>query len=171
MKSAERKSLALRPQHIQHSEMNYSADSDLNEYQPYVFEHGINDFTLYHAKAALDIQRDVKALWLPLQRTLIDPARTGRNLLATDSTLFDADNLNPDQWVKASVFRVLSAYVLPRLGASVGGQGFLAMLVFYEKAYGKELQSVFDEGVEYKISGVFQKIFVMPLAARLRQIR
>ena len=26
--------------------------------------------------------------------------------------------------MKASVYRVLSAYVLPRLGASVGGQGF-----------------------------------------------
>ena len=83
--------------------MSYSADSDLNEYQPYVFEHGINEFGIYHAKAALDIQRDVKALWLPLQRTLVDPARTGRNLLATDSTLFNADNLNPEQWVKASV--------------------------------------------------------------------
>ena len=151
--------------------MSYSADSDLMEYQPYVFEHGISEFALYHTKAALDIQRDVKALWLPLQRTLIDPARTGMNRLATDSTLFDADNLNPEQWVKASVYRVLFAYILPRLSASVGGQGFLGMLGFYEKAYGKEMQSVFDDGLEYKVNSVYQKIFVMPLAARSRQMR
>ena len=168
---AESKNLALIPQHSERNEMAYSADSDLMEYQPYVFEHGINEFGIYHDKAALDIQRDVKALWLPLQRRLIDPARTGMILLATDSTLFDADNLNGEQWVKASVYRVLCEYILPRLGASVGGQGFLVMMTYYERVYRKELQSVFDEGVEYKISGVFQKIFVMPLAARSRLIR
>jgi len=151
--------------------MSYSADSDLMEYQPYVFEHGINEFGIYHSKAALDIQRDVKALWLPLQRTLVDPARTGMNLLATDATLFNADNLNPVQWVKASVYRVLGEYILPRLGASVGGQGFIVMLTYYQNAYRKELQAVFDDGLEYKVNSVYQKIFVMPLAARSRQIR
>lgn len=151
--------------------MSYSADIDLNEYQPYVFEHGINDFTLYHAKAALDIQRDVKALWLPLQRTLIDPARTGMSKVASDSTLFDPLKLNASQWVKASVYRVLGEYILPRLGASIGGQGFIVMMTYYEKAYRKELQAVFDDGVEYKINDVYQKIFVMPLAARSRLIR
>jgi len=141
------------------------------EYQPYVFEHGVGEFTGYHVKAAADIVRDIKALWLPLQRRLVDPARTGMNLLATDSTLFDGDNLNAEQWVKASVYRVLGEYILPRLSASIGGQGFVEMLAFYDRAYSKELQSVFDDGVEYMIDGVYQKIFVMPLAARSRLIR
>jgi len=151
--------------------MAYSTDSDLMEYQPYVFEHGISEFSDYHDKAEADIQRDIKTLWLPLQNRLTDPARRGLNLLATDSTLFDPDNLKPSQWVKASVYRVLAEYVLPRLAASVGGQGFLGMLAYYQRAYQKELQSVFDDGVEYLISSVYQKIFVMPLAARSRLIR
>ena len=151
--------------------MAYSTDSDLMEYQPYVFEHGISDFSIYHEKAAFDIQRDIKALWMPLQNTLTDPARRGMSRTASDVTLFDAAKLNNAQWIRASVYRVLGWYVLPRLAASVGGQGFLGMLAFYERAYTKELQSVFDEGVEYLINSVYQKIFVMPLAARSRQMR
>jgi len=148
--------------------MSYSSDSDLMEYQPYVFEHGISEFTGYHVKAASDIVRDIKALWLPLQNTLVDPAHRSMSLLATDSTLFDAASLNSTQWVRASVYRVLGWYVLPRLAASVGGQGFLSMLAFYEREYMGEMQSVFGEGVEYLINGVYEKIFVMPLAERSR---
>ena len=141
--------------------MPYSTDTDLLKYQPYVFEHGITSFAAYHADAEADINRDLQNLWLPAQ-SLSE---------GIQSVAFDATKLNPAQWMKASVFKVLAAYVLPSLAASVGGEGFVAMIAFYDRQYCKELQSVFAAGVQYLNGSEYVSIYAKPPAEgnRLRR--
>lgn len=138
--------------------MAYSTDTDLLKYQPYVFEHGVASFEVFHADAEADINRDIQILWLPAQSYFPCPVFPS-SISGIQSVAFDTTKLNPAQWMKASVFKVLAAYVLPSLAASVGGEGFVAMIAFYDRQYCKELQSVFAAGVQYLNGSEYVSIY------------
>ncbi len=150
--------------------MPYSDDADLMKYQPYVFEHGVSSFAAYHADAEADINRDIQILWLPAQSSFFCP-HYPLMIYGLPAAVFDAAKLNPDQWMKASVYKVLAAYVLPSLAASVGGEGFVAMIAFYERNYVKELERVFSAGVQYLIDSEYVVIYAKTQAERHRLVR
>jgi len=138
--------------------MPYSTDDDLLKYQPYVFEHGVTSFAAFHTDAEADINRDIQALWLPTQSEITIPLRPS----VTDGTeegAFDATKLNPVQWMKASVFKVLAGYVLPSLAASIGGEGFVTMISFYGQLYKDEMQRIFTAGVQYHDGTAYTVIY------------
>ncbi|MEI7748232.1 MAG: hypothetical protein WCI81_04065 [Chlorobiaceae bacterium] len=150
--------------------MAYSTDADLLKYQPYVFEHGMSSFAAYHADAEADINRDIQILWLPAQSSFFYPCYP-LMISGLPFAEFDATKLNPAQWMKASVFKVLAAYVLPSLAASIGGEGFVAMIAFYERNYVKELENVFSAGVQYLSGSEYAVIYAKTPAERQRLVR
>ncbi|ABL65632.1 hypothetical protein [Chlorobium phaeobacteroides] len=125
--------------------MVFSSDSDLLRFQPYVFEHGVVSFEEYHARGVDDIVDELLISWIPAQGTV-------------DVDSFDVERLDALQWVMASVYRVLGWYVLPRLAASVGGQGLLTMMDHYRREYGMEVQRVIRKGVRYDTGSGFERI-------------
>ena len=150
--------------------MAFSTDADLLKFQPYVFEHGVAAFVAYHDDAKADIIRDIQTFWLPAQLYFSAPSRPS-TITGTQSGALDEAKLNPAQWLKASVYKVLAAYVLPSLAASVGGEGFVSMIAFYERQYIKELQNVFAAGVQYMEGSQYVTIYARLQAEPLRMQR
>ena len=114
--------------------MAFSQDSDLTALIPDILTYGVLSFFADHARAQADIEREIRKKWWP---------KTGfagelNTALLTDS-----------QWKDASVYLVLWKYALPQLTNWVDGDRFLAMLDFYKSRYSEEIDSVFNDGVEY----------------------
>jgi hypothetical protein len=116
--------------------MAYSSDTDLQRYQPYVFEHGTASFAMLHDDAASEIIQRLRRDWLPLQRIIIPD-------------LFDAAKLEPDQFRMISISAVLGLFILPQLAASIGGEGFLQMASYYRKDYDRRFSDLLIYGIKY----------------------
>lgn len=138
--------------------MVFSTDADVLRVQPYVFEHGVATFTEYHVPATGDLVDELVTEWLPLQ-----------SVVSSDD--FDAERLQASQWVTAAVYRVLGWYVLPRLAASVGGEGLLSMMEHYRREYALEMQRVIRRGVLYDTGSGLERIEALPVSEvqRLRR--
>jgi len=138
--------------------MVFSTDDDVRLLQPYVFEHGVATFDEYHEPAAAELVDELVTEWIPAQSAV----------LADD---FDAERLDAAQWMTAAVCRVLGWYVLPRLAASVGGEGLLSMMEHYRREYALEMQRVIRRGVRYDMGSGFKQIDALPVSEvqRLRK--
>lgn len=137
--------------------MVFSCDDDLLLLLPYVFEHGVESFAEFHALAAADVVHDVRVAWLSGR------LRMERCWYGVE---FDGELLVDSEWVRAAVFRVLGWFVLPLLAASVGGEGFVAMMGHYRMEYERELQRLFVVGFVY--GGV--RVFV-PVVSEQQRLR
>jgi hypothetical protein len=138
--------------------MVFSSDEDVLRMQPYVFEHGVASFSEYHEPAAGDLLDALVTDWIPAQSTVLEDE-------------FEVARLDAAQWVTAAVCRVLGWYVLPRLAASVGGEGFLSMMEYYRREYALEMQRVIRRGVRYDTGSGFEQIDALPVSEvqRLRK--
>jgi hypothetical protein len=138
--------------------MAFSTDEDVRRLQPYVFEHGVASFDEYHEPATGELVDELVTEWIPAQSAV----------LADD---FDAERLDAAQWMTAAVCRVLGWYVLPRLAASVGGEGLLSMMEHYRREYALEMQRVIRRGVRYDTGSGFEQIDALPVSEvqRLRK--
>lgn len=114
--------------------MAFSQDSDLTALIPDILTYGVVSFAADHARAQADIEREIRKKWWP---------KTGFSGELKPSLLTSA------QWKDASVYLVLWKYALPQLTNWVDGDRFLTMLDFYKSRYSEEIDSVFNDGVEY----------------------
>jgi hypothetical protein len=114
--------------------MAFSTDSDLAEIVPDILSLGILSFTDEHAKAQLDIEREIRNRWWE---------KRGISGELNTSLLTEA------QWTRSAVYLVLWKYALPQLTNWVDGDRFQNMIDFYKSRYGEELEAVFQDGVEY----------------------
>ena len=114
--------------------MAFSTDSDLTAIQPDILSLGISDFSAEHAKAEADIKREIRSKWWP---------RTGYKGEMDDTLLTDS------QWTRANAYLVLWKYALPQLTNWVDGDRFREMISFYRDLHSQEMESVFNDGVEY----------------------
>lgn len=123
--------------------MAFSKDSDLQTIVPDILDLGIDSFADEHAKAEADIKREVRRRWWP---------RTGYKGEMDDSLLTDS------QWTRTNAYLVLWKYALPQLTNWVDGDRFRLMIDFYRDLYGRELESVLADGVEYDFNedGIIQ---------------
>jgi hypothetical protein len=135
--------------------MIFCDDGDLMRVQPYVFEHGVASFEEYHEVAAGDILDALLVTWLPFQ-----------GVVGEDD--FVAERLDGRQWVLAAVYRVLGWYVLPRLAASVGGEGLIAMMSHYRVEYKRELLRVISAGVMYDTGNGYVRASMLPISEQQR---
>lgn len=114
--------------------MAFSSDSDLTAIVPDILSLGISDFSDEHARAEADIKREIRRKWWP---------RTNYKGEMNDTLLTDS------QWTRANVYLVLWKYALPQLTNWVEGDRFREMIDFYRDLHSQEMESVFNDGVEY----------------------
>jgi hypothetical protein len=114
--------------------MAFSTDSDLTAIVPDILSLGIDSFADEHAKAEADIKREIRRKWWP---------RTQFKGEMNESLLTDS------QWTRANVYLVLWKYALPKLTNWVDGDRFREMISFYRDLHSQEMESVFNDGVEY----------------------
>ena len=114
--------------------MAFSTDSDLAEIVPDILSLGILSFTDEHAKAQLDIEREIRNRWWE---------KRGISGELNTSLLTEA------QWTRSAVYLVLWKYALPQLTNWVDGDRFQNMIDFYKSRYGEELEAILRDGVEY----------------------
>jgi hypothetical protein len=118
--------------------MAFSTDADLMKLVPDILNLGIESFTLEHAQAKADIERKIRADWW---------AKRGY------SGELDPSKLTSSQWTRTSSYLVLWKYALPKLTNWVDNDRFMGMIDFYKARYGEEIESVFQDGVEYDADG------------------
>ena len=123
---------------------NYSADSDLEQYEPDIKNYGIQDFSDLHALSTADIKRDILIEWRPR-------AGYGRYDITTGSIAEMEDSLLQDsQWTRAAVYHVLGHYVYPRLSTfDPAGDVFREKMLYYRQEYKTEFDKILREGVKY----------------------
>ena len=123
---------------------NYSADSDLEQYEPDIKNYGIQDFSDLHALSTADIKRDILIEWWPR-------AGYGRYDISTGSIAEMEDSLLQDsQWTRAAVYHVLGHYLYPRLSTfDPAGDVFREKMLYYRQEYKTEFDKILREGVKY----------------------
>ena len=125
--------------------MAFSTDSNLADLVPDILELGIVSFADEHAKAQLDIERELRIKWWPKKvRTLTS---------STDYAEMDSSKLTESQFTRCACYRVLSCYALPQLTNWVDGDRFQVMIKHYDAKYYEELDAIIADGVEYDSSG------------------
>lgn len=127
----------------------YATDSDLTEYVPTIFDHGVNSFTTELTRATEDVKRWIEINWYNKNFT------TGFNQVGRRiGSEFDASKLTDTQWKRATVYLALYAYILPRLSPfRVEGDSFQQQISFYKARYNEEINAAMAKGVEYDLDG------------------
>jgi hypothetical protein len=121
---------------------NYSADSDILEYEPDIKNYGIQDFSDpdLHALSTADIKRDIEIEWWP---------RAYRGT-AGQPEGFEDSLLQDSQWTRAAVYHVLGFYIYPRLSTfDPTGDVFREKMNYYRQEYKTEFDKILRLGVKY----------------------
>lgn len=123
---------------------NFSADSDLLEYEPEITNYGIQDFSDLHAKSKQDILRHLRINWWPRSTFQRYDLTAGTYLEMNEDLITNA------QFKRASVYHVLGYYIYPRLSTfSPEGDIFREKMQYYRQEYANEIDAVLKDGVEY----------------------
>jgi len=119
--------------------MAFANNQDLQRYAPEMFEQGIDDFTEELGEAQIDVTNMIQFKWW--------------NQLHSRSQ-FDKVKLTDAQWTKATVYKALAAYILPRLSTfRPEGDPFREQLTFYKERFSEEFDLQFGLGIEYDLDG------------------
>lgn len=114
--------------------MAFATNTNLNDLAPDVFEHGVDDWADELAFAEGDVTNYVQVQYW----------NNARSPSAFDKTL-----LTETQWTKATVYRALSTYILPKLATFREGDVFLEQVKFYKEKYSEEMDLQFAIGIQY----------------------
>lgn len=126
----------------------YASDSDLIEYIPTIFDHGVDTFSDELTRATSDVQRYIEVNWYNKNFTT-GFNQVGRRIGAD----FDASLLNADQWKRSVVYLALYAFILPRLSPfRVDGDTFQEQISFYKNRYNEEISMAMAQGVQYDLN-------------------
>jgi hypothetical protein len=118
--------------------MAFSTNEDLQQYAPEVFDQGVEDWTAELAKAEADVTNYVKVRWHSNHYS---------------RTQWDAARLTETQWTKATVYRALAVYILPKLSTfRPEGDPFREQITFYKELYAEEMDLQFALGIEYDLN-------------------
>lgn len=117
---------------------NYATNDDIQDLIPSVFDHGVSDFTEELTSATNDVNRMIEIEWYN--------RGFGRG---ADRTRFDSDLLDAAQWKRATIYRALSAYIMPRLSPFRENDSFQLQMKFYAERYREEMAAEMGVGVKY----------------------
>ena len=118
--------------------MAFATNNNLNDLAPDVYEHGVDDWTDELASAEEDVTNYVRVKYW-------NDARS--------PSVFDKTRLTEAQWTKATVYRALSTYILPKLATFREGDVFLEQIKFYKERYAEEIDLQFSVGIQYDTDG------------------
>ena len=114
--------------------MAFSTDADLLTVVPDILDFGIDGFMDEHALAEAELTREIRNQWWH------------RKGIAGE---MNASLLTSTQWTKAKAYLVLWKYALPKLTNWTAEERFQSMMAFYKQMYLEEINSIFQDGVEY----------------------
>lgn len=115
--------------------MAFATNTDLQRYAPEVFDQGVDDWTDELTEAQTDVTNMIQYKWW--------------NKVNSRSQ-FDKNLLVETQWTKATVYKAMAAYILPKLSTfRPEGDPFREQLTFYKERFEEEFDLQFGLGIEY----------------------
>lgn len=115
--------------------MAFATNTDLEKYCPEVFDQGVDDWTEELTEAQSDVTNMIQFKWWNKTHPRQD---------------FDASLLTETQWTKATVYRAMASYLLPKLSTfRPEGDPFREQLEFYKNRFEEEFDLQLGLGVEY----------------------
>lgn len=112
----------------------FATNTDLHAIAPDAFEQGVDDWTDEIALAETDVINYVRVQYWNNHNKRSD---------------FDSTLLTPSQWSKATVYRALANYILPKMATFRIDDVFLEQIKFYKERYSEEMDLQFALGIEY----------------------
>lgn len=126
--------------------MSFATNEDLVEYYPNAMEHGVGDWTAELAQAQTDVETLIKSRWFNKE---FDNGAT-RYRISGGFPTYDPSRLTASQWTRATCFRALSCYILPKLSTfRPEGDAFREQLNFFQNRFDEEFNLQLGAGVEY----------------------
>ncbi len=117
--------------------MAFATNTDLQRYAPEVFDQGVDDWTDELTEAQTDVTNMIQYKWW--------------NKVNSRSQ-FDKNLLVEAQWTKATVYKAMAAYILPKLSTfRPEGDPFREQLTFYKERFEEEFDLQFGLGIEYDL--------------------
>ena len=116
----------------------FATNDDLTVYIQDIFDHGVSDWSDELALAETDVTNQIRIrYWDKFE----------------DKAQFDKTKLVETQWKPATVYRALSAYILPKLSTCRLDDTFMEQTAFYKTQYAEEINTQFQLGIEYDSDG------------------
>ena len=115
--------------------MAFATNTDLEKYCPEVFDQGVDDWTDELTDAQADVTNMIQFKWW-------NKMYSRKN--------FDATLLVESQWTKATVYRAMASYILPKLSTfRPEGDPFREQLEFYKNRFEEEFDIQLGLGIQY----------------------
>jgi len=114
--------------------MAFATNNDLYRYTPDIFEHGVEDWAAELSTAEADVADYVRVKYYQQHHS---------------SNNWNVANLTETQWTKATVYRALSTYILPKLATFRLDDVFVEQIKFYKERYAEEMDLQFAIGIQY----------------------
>lgn len=129
--------------------MSFATNEDLVEYYPNAMEHGVGDWTQELAQAQSDVETLIKSRWFNKEFD----SSSARYRVATGFPSYNPALLTESQWTRATCFRALACYILPKLSTfRPEGDSFREQLNFFQSRFEEEFNLQLGAGVEYDIN-------------------
>ncbi len=128
--------------------MSFANNSDLVNLYPTAMDHGVADWTSELALAQGDVETLIKTRWFNQE------FGTSRGRSQVGQPAYDPAKLTDTQWTRATVYRALAVYILPKLSTfRPEGDSFREQLAFYQNRFDEEFNMQLGSGVEYDTDG------------------
>jgi hypothetical protein len=126
--------------------MSFANNSDLVTYYPSAMDHGVADWTSELSVAQGDVEKLIKTRWFNQEFSQT------RGRVTVGMPIFDPAKLTETQWTRATVYRALAVYILPKLSTfRPEGDSFREQLAFYQNRFDEEFNLQLGFGVEYDL--------------------
>lgn len=127
--------------------MSFATNSDLVKYYPTAMDHGVADWTADLTQAQGDVETLIKTRWFNQE---FGQTRT-RTVVGQPT--YNPALLTESQWTRATVYRALSCYILPKLSTfRPEGDAFREQLAFFQNRFDEEFNLQVGSGVEYDLN-------------------
>ena len=127
--------------------MPFATNENLVEYYPTAMDHGVGSWTPELTQAQDDVETLIKSRWFNKEFD------TGNRMLVSGTASYNPNLLTESQWTRATCFRALSCYILPKLSTfRPEGDAFREQLNFFQSRFEEEFNLQLGAGVEYDLN-------------------
>ena len=129
--------------------MPFATNEDLVEYYPNAMNHGIGDWTAELGQAQTDVETLIKSRWFNKEFD----SSSARYRVTGGFPQYNPALLTESQWTRATCFRALACYILPKLSTfRPEGDSFREQLNFFQSRFEEEFNLQLGAGVEYDVN-------------------
>lgn len=114
--------------------MAFATQEDLTTYAPDVFLHGVDDWSTELTLAEQEVTDQIQVKYYNKHH---------------GKSTYDKDKLTESQWTKATVYKALASYIMPKLATFRVDDVFVEQIKFYKERFAEEMDLQFALGIEY----------------------